>query len=73
MCNKTKNPELYAKLRGKIKEVFGTQEAFAAAMELDPSSISMRLNGWREWTRLDIERACVCLHIPFTDAHEYFF
>ena len=63
----------YAKLRGKIKEVFGTQEAFAAAMRLSPCTISMKLLGQREWSRQDIVDACVCLGIPLEEAHEYFF
>lgn len=34
----------YARLRGKIKEVFGTQDAFADAIGLGRVSVSQRLN-----------------------------
>ena len=41
----------YAKLRGKIKEKFGSQDSFAAAMEMDRSTLSLKLNGKSDWTR----------------------
>lgn len=34
----------YSKLKGKIKEVFGTQSAFAKAMGLSGVSLSSKLN-----------------------------
>lgn len=63
----------YAKLRGRIKEIFGTQDAFAEAMEMDSSSISLKLNDKTEWTRSQIMKACKVLQIPFENAPEYFF
>lgn len=63
----------YSKLRGKIREVFGTQEAFAKAMEKDNSTISAKLNNNSPWTNSDIETACVLLGIPINQVHEYFF
>lgn len=63
----------YAKLRGKIREVFGTQEAFAEAMEMDKSTVSLKLNGKYEWNRLEIEKACEALGIPFEEVCAYFF
>lgn len=63
----------YAKLRGKIKEVFGTIEAFAAAMNRDVSTISMKLNNKAAWKREDIEKACEILGIPIEEVHLYFF
>ena len=47
----------YAKLRGRIREIFGTQEAFAKAIGLSKSGVSMRLNGKVNWTAEEIERA----------------
>jgi hypothetical protein len=63
----------YAKLRGKIKEVFGTQEAFAAAIGLNYTSVSAKLNNKTEWTRTQIMAACSVLGIPLENAPEYFF
>lgn len=63
----------YSKLRGKIKEVFGTESAFASAMGYNRSTISAKLNNQSEWTRADIERACVLLGIPFSEVEHYFF
>ena len=34
----------FSKLRGKIKEVFGTQEKFAKAMGMSSVSLSAKLN-----------------------------
>lgn len=63
----------YAKLRGKIREKFGTQDNFAAAMDMDRSTLSLKLNGKSDWTRLDIEKSCHLLSIPLKEAHAYFF
>lgn len=63
----------YAKLRGKIREAFGTQEAFALAMGLNAATISGKLNGKSDWTRHEIELACTLLHIPMDEMYSYFF
>lgn len=63
----------YAKLRGSIREKFGTQEAFAKEMGMNPASMSNKLNGKTEWTRQEIEKACALLEIPLAEAHLYFF
>ena len=63
----------YAKLRGKIREVYGRQADFAAALNIDRSTLSMKLSGKSDWTREEIENSCIVLGIPFADAHSYFF
>lgn len=63
----------YSKLRGKIREVFGTQEAFAEAMGMDKSTMSLKLNGKSEWTMTEIEKACYLLGIPINEVYLYFF
>lgn len=63
----------YAKLRGRIREKYGTQADFASAMEMDKSTLSMKLNGKSDWTSLEIERACIRLAIPLAEAYAYFF
>lgn len=63
----------FAKLRGKIKEVFGTDAAFAKAMGFDRSTLSAKLNNKSPWTRDEIERACKLLDISIEEAYLYFF
>lgn len=63
----------YSKLRGRIKEKFGTQEAFAKAMNMNYTTLSNKLNGKTEWTREEIERACTLLEIPVLEIPAYFF
>lgn len=63
----------YRKLKGKIKEVFDTQEAFAKAMGLSYTSINQKVNDKVEWSSSEIAKACNLLHIPLEEAHIYFF
>lgn len=63
----------YAKLRGRIKEVYSTQDAFAIAMEIDNTTLSMKLNNKSPWKREEMEKACCLLNIPIEQWHLYFF
>lgn len=63
----------YSKLRGKIREVFGTQDAFAVAMGMNTATLSSKLNGRTDWSRAEMELACTLLHIPLEEMHIYFF
>ena len=63
----------YNKLKGRIKEVFGNQCDFAAAMDMNPASLSAKLNNKAPWKREEIEKACMLLHIPLDQVHLYFF
>lgn len=63
----------YAKLRGKIREVYGLQNDFAKAMNLNPATLSFKLNGYTSWKREEIALACHLLYIPLEEAHLYFF
>jgi len=63
----------YAKLRGRIKEVYGTQSAFAKAINMSNVSVSHRLNGKLEWKSVEIVKACQALNIPLSENAEYFF
>ncbi|MBQ9700102.1 MAG: DUF739 family protein [Lachnospiraceae bacterium] len=63
----------YKKLKLRIKELFDTQEAFAEAMGMTKTPITLRLNGYVEWKLSEIAKACELLHIPLEDAHLYFF
>ena len=63
----------YAKLRGKIREVFGTDSNFAAALGKNPSTVSAKLNKKSAWTREEMETSCKLLGIPIEEVRFYFF
>ncbi len=63
----------YSKLRGRIKEIFGTQEKFAKAVGLSDVSISAKLNNKSEWTQREINRAAIVLKIKKEEISNYFF
>lgn len=62
----------YPKLRGAIREKFGTQEAFAKALGLSQTALSAKLTVKTDWSRSEIELACNLLGIPLSQAFEYF-
>lgn len=63
----------YAKLRGRIVEIYGTQEGFASAMNMDKATMNQKLNNKSPWKREEIEKACGLLNIPIEEVHLYFF
>lgn len=63
----------YSRLRGKIKEVYGTQEDFATAMILSNVSLSAKLNNKVFFTQPEINKACELLGIPLDFIPVYFF
>lgn len=63
----------YSKLRGRIRERFGTEQAFAEAMEKTISQISLLLNGKAVWRQVDIKKSCDILGIAESDIGQYFF
>lgn len=63
----------FSKLRGKIVEVFGKQEAFAKALGLSERSLSLKLNGDRYFKPPEISKAIKLLGLSFADIPEYFF
>lgn len=68
-----KNPFRYGKLRGRIKEKCGTQNAFAKDIGLSEVSVSNKLNNNVEWGQEEIEKAVEILNIPPDEIHSYFF
>ena len=62
----------YAKLSGRIKEKFKTQESFAVAMNMSPRSISLKLNNKREWKQNEIDKACELLEIQTSEMVNFF-
>ena len=62
----------YSELRGKIKAVYSTQEAFADAMGFSRTALNQRLTGVVEWKSPEIVKACELLNIPLESAYIYF-
>lgn len=63
----------YDKLRGRIREKYKTEAAFADHIGMNRTSLSLLLNGNREWKRKDMETVCIALGISLADMGEYFF
>lgn len=63
----------YSKVRGKIREVFGTQESFAKSMGISSTTISDKLNNKTEWTQKEIDKAIELLNISKDQIPTYFF
>ena len=63
----------YRKLKGKIVEKFGTQQAFADAMKWSERTLSLKLNGKRFWKQPEITLACCLLEIKEEEVITYFF
>lgn len=64
----------FNKLRGRIKEIYGTQSAFAIAMLMNDATLSNKLNGNVEFSSKEIVRACLLLCIDMEkELKPYFF
>lgn len=68
-------PYNYSKLRGKIREVYGTETKFAEAMSdmMSRQTLSTKLNGHYEWTQQEMHKVLKLLHEPISKAGIYFF
>ena len=63
----------YNKLRGKIKEVFGTQDKFAEKVDMGRVAVSQRLNNSIELSNKEIFNWSSKLGIETKDIPIYFF
>ena len=63
----------YSRLRGKIREVFGTEASFAKALGMGRVSLSQRLNNALEFSATEIRESCLLLGISSEDIPAYFF
>lgn len=63
----------YSKLRGRIREKYGTEQKFAAAMGIGRVTLSSKLNNESDFTRKQILRAAAALDLDVTQIPEYFF
>ena len=53
----------FDKVKGKIKEMYGTQNDFAAAIEMAPNTLSAKLNNQFEFSSNEISKAIELLEI----------
>ena len=63
----------YKKLRGKIREVFGTEKQFAKALGISSTSLSLKFNGESSFKQSQSSRCCELLGIPVKEIGQYFF
>ena len=63
----------YRKLRGKIKEVFGTQAEFAKALGISGATLSLKLNNFYDFTQKEMAASMLLLHEPAHSVDKYFF
>lgn len=63
----------YSKLRGRIREIYSTQENFANAMDIGLTTLSHKLNNRVYWTQPEINKACNLLSIKDDEVTAYFF
>lgn len=54
----------YPEVCGAIRAKFGTQESFAKAMDIHPTTLNGKLRGRTDWTREEMEKACKLLDLP---------
>lgn len=63
----------YRKLRGRIYEYYGTQEAFADEIGISANYLSMCLKNKRRFSTKSIDRMVNVLEIPASEVGTYFF
>jgi hypothetical protein len=63
----------YSKLRGRIKEKYDTQDAFADAIGIGRVSLSKRFNNQLEFTQEEMKKAAVALGFLPEEIPLYFF
>lgn len=63
----------YRTLRGKIREVYGTEKNFAHAIGMNPSTLSLKLSNRLEFTQQDIISAINALRVSNDFIRPYFF
>lgn len=63
----------YRKLRGKIREVYETQDKFAEKLGIGRVSLSQRLNNILDFSQKEILLACELLGIQIEECYLYFF
>ena len=63
----------YTHLRGRIREVCGTQETFANTLGISVSTLSLKLNNKAEWTQEEMAKTVSILGEFGETVNDYFF
>ena len=63
----------YSKVRGKIRELYATQESFAKAMGMSTATLSDKLNNKVQWNQKEIDKASDLFGINKEEIPAYFF
>lgn len=63
----------YGALRGKIKEVYGSEGSFAKAMGVTGAAMSFLLNNKHEWGQKKVCKAASLLNINQTEIGAFFY
>lgn len=66
-------PYNYNKLRGKIREIFGTQEKYAEELGISVTSINYKLNNKVPFTQDEITKSIKILNINSMEVQDIFF
>lgn len=66
-------PYSYNKLKGRIIEIYGTQEKFAKKLGLSKNSLSLKMNGKTSFSQADVIKWSSLLDIKTEQIGEYFF
>lgn len=63
----------YSKLKGKIKEVCGTNAVFAAKIHRSERTVSLKLNNLIPWTQKEMCMSAAVLGFSLSEIQSYFF
>lgn len=63
----------YSKLKGRIKEIVGTQNKLAKELNIDETTMSNKLNNNTYFTQVEIINICNILQIQHINIPIYFF
>lgn len=63
----------YKKLRGRIKELYGSQKKFSDKLGISENAVSNKLSQKTEFSQSDVERWAVLLGIRRVDYGEFFY
>lgn len=63
----------YSKLRGRIREILGTQSMFAKLLGISEATLSKKLNNETDFTQSEMNRSCDLLKFPCSEIPVYFF
>lgn len=63
----------YPKLRGAIREKYGTQASFAEALGVNTSTLSKKLAKKTPWLADEVKQVSILLDIPIEHVALYFF